>query len=113
MSNHWAGCIYRHQRPSTRVWLALRRLSRDRILTPKEVVRIGMHLSYCASGNAHATFKSAAGEARDLGMLRGFPLPRSAFHAFERTYKRPLGLELTVLDLLIREKQQCLFRRTI
>ena len=65
----------RFQKPSYRVWAAMKRLSRDRWLSPSEVETIGMALARRASpGRPHWVLKAAIADECDVvGMIDGKP----------------------------------------
>lgn len=75
------------QRPSYRVELAMKRLSRNQYLTPQEVDFIGMALARIASPSQWASvFRAVIGHHYFTGMINGEP----AFYVYERGYKDAL-----------------------
>lgn len=62
------------QKPSARVRRALNRISRDRVLSAKEVREIGLALSACCSHRPHLVLDAAAEFEMIHGMFRGKPL---------------------------------------
>lgn len=82
-------------RPSYRVNRAMKRLSRDKWLSPDEVSRIGLSLAKCAApaGYGMVLKHSYAAECEIVGMINGFP---PAFH-FDRNYHFVLATVRSIL----------------
>ncbi len=68
--------IYRHQRPSVRVFRALERITREKWISGDEVGRIGQRLAFLACQHQYfwqAYNAAVSSECRIVGMIHGRP----------------------------------------
>ena len=105
----------RHEKPSYRVWRAMKRISRDKWLSPEEVGRISRGLAYhCCWG--HGAQRMALKFAIDdlcihVGMIDGkppFDKHEKGFNLFRKwiaTGNKRTPAELAILNFKIKEKQ--------
>jgi len=106
---------YKRNRPRDRVHRVMQRISRDKWLSPDDVRRIGMNLSWKCSRAGHTVYRAAIPETCEcIGMWQGYAPVCIHTQNYEygkilklvKTFKNdPISIEIGILRIVVRRTQ--------